>query len=89
MSERIFKRLVYADPPYLGCCRRYDHYHGDGTYPWDGGCWDDQQTHASLLAYLESFDGWAYSLSSPSLDDLPGLHGHTHHGYTAGGHALT
>jgi len=56
-------RLAYADPPYLGCCRLYDHFHGDG------GCWDDPTTHAALVERLcsEYPDGWAMSASSPSL----------------------
>jgi hypothetical protein len=56
-------RVAYADPPYLGCCGLYDHFHGDG------GCWDDPDTHQLLVARLadEYPDGWAMSLSSPSL----------------------
>lgn len=56
-------RLAYADPPYLGCCRLYDHYHPDGR------CWDDLDTHRALIERLvaEYPDGWALSLSSPSL----------------------
>lgn len=55
---------AYADPPYLGCCKLYDHFHGD-----DGGCWDDEQTHAALVDRLVTDypDGWAMSLSTPSL----------------------
>lgn len=59
-------RLAYADPPYLGCCGLYGHRH---EAPW--GCWDDPVTHHYLLGWLDTtFDGWAYSLSAPSLDDL-------------------
>lgn len=56
-------RFAYADPPYLGCCGLYDHYHPDGL------CWDDIQTHARLIARLQMDfpDGWALSASSPSL----------------------
>jgi hypothetical protein len=59
-------RVAYADPPYLGCCARYGHYHGDG------GCWDDGHTHQQLIWRLsEEFpDGWALSLSTPSLRDI-------------------
>ena len=61
-------RLAYADPPYLGCCDKYSHYHPDGR------CWDDVETHKVLLARLASeYDGWAYSLSSQSLDPLVSL----------------
>jgi hypothetical protein len=57
-------RFAYADPPYLGCCSLYDHFHGD-----DGRCWDDRYTHSLLIDRLrhEFPDGWAMSLSSPSL----------------------
>jgi hypothetical protein len=56
-------RFAYADPPYLGCCRLYDHKHGDG------GCWDELDTHAQLVERLvgEFPDGWALSASTPSL----------------------
>jgi hypothetical protein len=56
-------RLAYADPPYLGCCGLYGHRH---EAPW--GCWDEVETHAELLAHLDtSYDGWAYSMTSQSL----------------------
>jgi hypothetical protein len=55
--------LGYADPPYLGCCGRFDHRHEE---PW--GCWDDIETHRRLIEMLEwNCDGWALSASSPSL----------------------
>lgn len=56
-------RLAYADPPYLGCCRLYDHFHPDGL------CWDEIETYRLLLNRLvEEFpDGWALSASSVSL----------------------
>ncbi len=59
-------RLAYADPPYLGCCRLYGHHHPDGR------CWDDVETHRLLIDRLVSEfpDGWALSLSSPSLRTL-------------------
>lgn len=56
--------LAYADPPYLGCCSLYDHYHPDGL------CWDDPETHRALLGRLACYDGWAYSLTSQSLSTL-------------------
>lgn len=60
--------FAYADPPYLGCCNQYDHYHGDGTAPWDDLCWDDTPTHRLLIEYLDdNYDGWAYCMSSQSL----------------------
>jgi hypothetical protein len=60
-------RFAYADPPYLGCCKLYDHFHGD-----DGQCWDDLDTHRQLIARLvrEYPDGWALSATSSSLRDL-------------------
>ena len=55
--------LAYADPPYLGQAKLYDHP--------DAGDWDELTTHATLFARLEAeFDGWAVSASSPSLVDL-------------------
>lgn len=58
-------RLAYADPPYLGQCGRYGHRHEDG-------CWDEIPTHAALVDRLiQQFpDGWALSLSTPSLWDI-------------------
>lgn len=71
-------KLIYADPPYLGCCKLYDHEHGDGTpdldaagqlvHPWDGLCWDDITTHRLLIEWLgDTADGWAYCMTSQSL----------------------
>jgi hypothetical protein len=59
-------RFAYADPPYLGCCRLYDHFHPDGL------CWDDLITHKLLIERLVTDypDGWALSASSPSLRHL-------------------
>lgn len=58
-------RIGYADPPYLGYCRYYDHFHPDGR------CWDDLETHELLVKRLSSdFDAWAMSLSMPSLRDI-------------------
>jgi hypothetical protein len=59
-------RFAYADPPYLGCCSKYDHYHPDGL------CWDDVSTHSLLIERLQRDfpDGWALSASSVSLRSL-------------------
>lgn len=59
-------KFAYADPPYLGCCRLYQHYHPDGL------CWDDLTTHKLLIARLvdEYPDGWALSCHTPSLVHL-------------------
>ena len=60
-------RFAYADPPYLGCCGLYDHFHGD-----DGLCWDEPDTHRRLVERLcdEFGDGWAMSATSGSLRTL-------------------
>jgi len=60
-------RFAYADPPYLDCCRLYDHFHGDS-----GLCWDRISTHKLLIRRLcnEYPDGWAMSLSSTSLQRI-------------------
>lgn len=62
-------KLVFADPPYVGCCKLYGHDHGGSTeHPWDGRCWDDIAAHRDLIHWLnETADGWAYSLTSQSL----------------------
>lgn len=62
-------RFAYADPPYLGCCGRYDHYHPDGR------CWDDPETHGRLIERLQCDypDGWALSASSTSLRTILSL----------------
>ena len=56
-------RFAYADPPYLGQCAKYGHYHPDGR------CWNNPETHRALIERLGSEypDGWALSLSAPSL----------------------
>lgn len=58
------KRFAYADPPYLGCCGLYGHRH-EAPY----GCWDDLETHRTLMFTLcEHYpDGWALSCHTPSL----------------------
>jgi hypothetical protein len=52
-------RFAYADPPYLGCAKKL---YGDPTY-------DRPEAHRLLIERLtaEFPDGWAMSLSSPSL----------------------
>lgn len=54
-------RFAYADPPYLGQGDRYDHY--------DSAMWNEVKSHLALVDQLfdEYPDGWALSLSSPSL----------------------
>lgn len=55
--------FAYADPPYLGCGALYDEHHPDARD------WDDPETHRRLIGRLcdEFPDGWAMSLSVPSL----------------------
>jgi hypothetical protein len=52
-------KIAYADPPYLGCGRRY----------YNEPEWDEVETHQALISKLiDGFpDGWALSLHSPSL----------------------
>jgi len=49
-------RIAYADPPYLGMHKKfYDR---------------NEVNHPLLISYLETFDGWALSCSSPSLQTI-------------------
>lgn len=56
-------KLAYADPPYLGQgARKYGKLHPEAAI------WDEVKAHTDLLAKLaEEYDGWAFSLHSPSL----------------------
>ena len=56
-------RCAYADPPYLGCAKRFIHEHPEAL------TWNDPETHRSLIIRLctDFPDGWMLSLSSPSL----------------------
>jgi hypothetical protein len=57
-------RFAYADPPYLGQGARWY-----GAHHPDAAVWDDPTTHTELVARLidEYPEGWAVSLSTPSL----------------------
>lgn len=57
-------RVAYADPPYLGQAHRYDHPRARDYNTIAG--------HARLLDRLVASypDGWAYSLSSSSLQQI-------------------
>jgi hypothetical protein len=59
-------KFAYADPPYLGCGKLYAKHHPDALV------WDDPQSHKDLIGRLvdEFPDGWAYSLSSPTLHTI-------------------
>lgn len=65
-------RFAYSDSPYLGFCGLYGHDHGDGSRPWDGGCWNDLETHRVLIASLIAGDylGFGLSASAKSLYQL-------------------
>jgi hypothetical protein len=60
--------FAYADPPYLGTSKfgAKHHYGGDHELAGD---YDQLSTHRDLIALLvkDYPDGWAMSLSSPSL----------------------
>ena len=57
-------RLAYADPPYLGCARRYR------EHP-EAARWDDPQSHGDLMAAMDrDYDGWALSAGMNSLQAL-------------------
>lgn len=59
-------RFAYADPPYFGCGHLYAQYHDEAHI------WDEPETHRALIKQLvnEYPDGWAMSLSTPSLRTL-------------------
>lgn len=56
-------KFAYADPPYLGCGSLYAKLHPEALV------WDDPETHRDLIERLSRDwpDGWAMSLSTPSL----------------------
>lgn len=62
-EEARAMRFAYADPPYLGRAEYYRAHHPDAM------SWNDPETHRALLARLQAeyADGWALSLSEPSL----------------------
>lgn len=64
-------RVAYADPPYLGMAARYS-VPGTPEHHPDAARWDSLEEHAALLRRLdrEFPDGWAYSLSAPTLRPL-------------------
>lgn len=59
-------KFAYADQPYLGCGKLYAAHHPNALD------WDDPERHRRLITQLcdEYLDGWAMSLSSPSLRTL-------------------
>jgi hypothetical protein len=59
-------RFAYADPPYLGCGKLYAQHHVQALD------WNTPERHIELINKLELEypDGWAMSLSSPSLKTI-------------------
>lgn len=58
-------KYAYADPPYLGMGKLYAAHHPDAY------AWDEPQSHRDLIARLcDEYDGWALSLSTPSLGTI-------------------
>ena len=59
-------KFACADPPYLNCGKLYA-----GNHP-DALIWNDLATHGGLINQLchDYPDGWAMSLSSPSLKKI-------------------
>lgn len=54
-------RFAYADPPYLGqSAKHYSDHPEHGVYDTEAG-------HRALIDRMAEYDGWALSLSSPSL----------------------
>jgi len=49
-------RIIYADPPYIGQAKK--HYNSE------------EVDHTALIVQLEAYDGWALSLSSPTLQEI-------------------
>lgn len=64
-EAELVVRFAYADPPYLGQGKR--HYAKDHPEAY---VWDDPESHRALIESLAEYDGWAMSLSSPSLKAL-------------------
>lgn len=56
-------RFAFADPPYVGCSKLYDHP--------EAHVWDDPARHIELMAAMDAeYDAWALSLHEPSLRAL-------------------
>jgi hypothetical protein len=52
-------RIAYADPPYIGQAKK--HYNSE------------EVDHVTLIQSLQEYDGWALSLSSPTLKQVLNL----------------
>jgi hypothetical protein len=67
IQARLPKRFAYADPPYLGTSK-FDAAHHYGKHHPNAADYNEISTHRALIKRLNTdFDGWAMSLSSPSL----------------------
>lgn len=53
-------RIAYADPPYIGQAKKH--------YSHDPNC--AEVDHQELITQLMNYDGWALSLSTPSLEGI-------------------
>lgn len=62
------RRIAYADPPYIGQAKK--HYSKSAEVE---GREAKEVDHSKLIAFLETFDCWALSLSSPSLQQIIAL----------------
>lgn len=58
MRDVLAVRFAYADPPYIGQSAKHYRNHPDYAGEVD---------HEALIASLAEYDGWALSLSAPSL----------------------
>ena len=61
-------RFAYADPPYIGQAKK--HYADEAA---KAGRVAAEVDHAELVERLTEYDGWALSLSSPSLKQILAL----------------
>jgi len=66
MDDNDTMVFAYADPPYLGCGKRYAEHHQNALQ------YDDPLEHKKLIERLcdEYPSGWSYSLSSVTLRTL-------------------
>jgi len=60
-TEQTTMRFAYADPPYIGQAKKH--------YAHDRRC--GEVDHVALIERLNNYDGWALSLSSPTLKTIP------------------
>lgn len=58
-------RLIYADPPYFGHGKLYNDTEEAATRSYD-----QIESWIDLIAELETYDGWALSMTSGNLHDI-------------------